>query len=129
MSTNEDYRREVSVKGSTRGRTLRLRDAGTMKGWLVPDDISPDKAQRSAGDIDMRSVFEPATLDEVVRDPGGGATVLSVDVGVKDDMVSSTVIRAGRKENIAHLAREADGIVLRRVRGPAERRQLEKTSD
>ena len=117
----------------TRSLTQRLREAGTMKGWLVPDSMSTEQARQTAHEIDMRRVFELVTPDEVVRYGGGDATVLLVDVGAKDNIVRSlldrgaTVIRAGWKENIVHLARETDGIVL--GNGPGDPSDLQPLID
>ncbi len=115
----------------TRHLTQRLREAGTMKGWLVPDGMSLDQVRQSGDEVDMHTVFDQVAPGEVVRYAGGDLTVLLVDVGAKDNIVRSllrrgaTVVRASWREDLARLAAEADGIMVGNGPGdPGELRPL-----
>ena len=127
----------------TRALTKRLREHGTMKGWLFPSELGEPKARAEARAIDMRSeVFqavaprEPQTLAAPGTSIGGGAvvheggplTVLLIDVGAKDNIVRSllsrgaTVIRAPWHAPIAELAERADGVMI--GNGPGDPKDL-----
>jgi len=102
----------------TRTLTQRLREVGTMKGWLVPEDISVQQGKQSGDEVDMRQVFELVAPADTVRYEGGDPTVLLVDVGAKDNIVRSllardaTVVRASWTADLAALAAEADGVLI-----------------
>jgi carbamoyl-phosphate synthase small subunit len=113
----------------TRSLTRRLREAGTMKGWIVPADGDVERAKRSADAIEMRDeVFRSVAPAEPVRIGSGQLTILVVDAGAKDNIVRSllergvSVIRAPYHARIADLAREADGVLL--GNGPGDPKDL-----
>src|SRR6266404_1721180 len=82
----------------TRTLTRRLREHGTMKGWLLPaaDDAAP--AKNAAETVDMKDVFRLVAPDNVIRYAGGPLKVLLVDAGAKDNMVRSLLKRGARSE-------------------------------
>ncbi len=113
----------------TRTLTRKLREAGTMRGWILPADGDLEQAKRKAGAIEMKDeVFRSVSPAEPIRYPGGAHTILLVDAGAKDNIVRSlqargaSVIRAPYHANLAELAQEADGIML--GNGPGDPKDL-----
>lgn len=119
-----------AVQGiDTRTLTRRLREHGTMRGWLLPADMSVETAEQAAAVIDMKSeVFHAVAPAETIRYEGGDLNVLAVDVGMKDNIVRSllrrgaTVTRAPWHAELAPLAAGADGIVI--GNGPGDPKDL-----
>jgi carbamoyl-phosphate synthase small subunit len=112
----------------TRTLTRRLREHGTMKGWLLPAADHPERARNAAETVDMKEVFRLVAPDNVIRYEGGPLKVLLVDAGAKDNMVRSllkrgaTVVRAPWHTDLAPLAAECDGIVI--GNGPGDPKDL-----
>lgn len=112
----------------TRTLTRKLREHGTMRGWLFPRDTPTDVAKRTADTIDMKQVFMEVTPKATIRYDGGPLKVLLIDVGAKDNIVRSlqkrgaSVIRAPYHGDIEALAAEADGIVI--GNGPGDPKDL-----
>ena len=112
----------------TRTLTRRLREHGTMKGWLVPVTDDPAHARNAAETVDMKDVFRLVAPENVIRYEGGPLKVLLIDVGTKDNMVRSllkrgaTVVRAPWHTDLAPLAAECDGIVI--GNGPGDPKDL-----
>lgn len=100
----------------TRALTARLREAGTMRGALVPDgsaSAEPDAVEMT------REVFEQVVPAEAQRHgDGDGPRILLVDVGAKDNLVRSLLRRGARVHRISGLepleaaARASDGILI-----------------
>ncbi len=113
----------------TRMLTRKLREAGTMQGWLCPAEMDLERVKRSAEAVEMHTqVFRDVAPKEPVRYPGGELTILVVDAGAKDNLVRSllergvSVIRAPYHAPLAELAREADGILI--GNGPGDPKDL-----
>lgn len=113
----------------TRTLTRRLRESGTMKGWLSPAGMDLIMAQQSADIVDMsKDVFHIVTSNEPVFYQGGKPTILLVDVGVKDNIVRSllargtSVIRVPWHASLWKFTDEADGIVI--GNGPGDPKDL-----
>jgi len=113
----------------TRALTRRLRERGTMQGWLFPAAMSADEARQRSDGVDMREeVFHVVAPREPVRYDGGKLSVLLVDAGAKDNIVRSllardaSVIRAPWHADLATLARRADGILI--GNGPGDPKDL-----
>ena len=103
----------------TRALTRRLRERGTMRGWLHPDSMSREEALKCARPLDMRrEAFLRVAPSEVLRHEGPGPCVLLVDVGAKDGILEclrrrgASVVRAPWHANLRDLARSAEGIVI-----------------
>jgi carbamoyl-phosphate synthase small subunit len=103
----------------TRTLTRRLREEGTMAGWLFPATMSLDEAKGSAAGIDMSDdVFRLVAPSEVVDYGSGTPRVLLVDVGAKDNMVRSLLERGASVRRVpwhTDLSKEAgsvDGIII-----------------
>jgi carbamoyl-phosphate synthase small subunit len=114
----------------TRSITMQLREAGTMRGWLVPPGTSLEAAQASARNVEMRrQVFLDVAPKEVMHYPGGPNRILLVDVGAKEGIVTSlvrreaTVVRVPWHADLARHAREVDGILI--GNGPGDPKDLE----
>jgi carbamoyl-phosphate synthase small subunit len=113
----------------TRTLTRRLREVGTMKGWLFPAEMDLERVKRSAEAVDMREeVFRLVAPREPITYEGGPMKVLLIDAGAKDNIVRSllrrgvTVIRAPYHAPIAELAESADGILI--GNGPGDPKDL-----
>ena len=109
----------------TRSLTRRLREHGTMQGWLFPSSASESQC---AG-VDMRvEVFQTVAPREPVRYGEGKHTILLVDAGAKDNLVRSllargtSVLRAPWHADLERLAEEADGILI--GNGPGDPKDL-----
>jgi carbamoyl-phosphate synthase small subunit len=114
----------------TRTLTRRLRESGTMRGWIHPAGMPLDEAKATARTIDMAAeVFRRVAPEEAVVLGDGEATVLLIDVGAKDNLVRSLlrrgvkVIRAPWHTDLAPLAARADGILI--GNGPGDPRDLQ----
>ena len=117
----------------TRALTMRLREAGTMRGALFPAELEADEALERASAVEMRrEVFEQVVPRAPARyGPESGREVLLVDVGAKDNIVRSLVSRGARVHRVSGLepfagaARSAAGIVLGNGPGdPGDLREL-----
>ena len=103
----------------TRTLTRRLREHGTMKGWLVPSDMAADHVTWMSASIDMqRDVFRLVAPVSPIRYPGTGPSIMLVDVGAKDQIARSllergaSVVRVPWHARLADFADEVDGIVI-----------------
>jgi carbamoyl-phosphate synthase small subunit len=113
----------------TRTLTRRLRERGTMQGWLYPAEMSRDEARKRARAVEMTDeVFRSVAPAEPVHFRGGERTILVVDAGVKDNIVRCllergvSVIRAPYHARLAELALGADGILI--GNGPGDPKDL-----
>ncbi|WP_425394839.1 glutamine-hydrolyzing carbamoyl-phosphate synthase small subunit [Chondromyces crocatus] len=101
----------------TRTLTRKLREAGTMKGWLLPADQELDRTSAHAVDM-KREVFQAVAPSAPILHEGGKLRILLVDVGAKDNIVRSllergaTVDRVPWHANLAEHAALADGILI-----------------
>lgn len=102
----------------TRTLTRRMREAGTMKGWLLPASMPDAKARETAEAVVMADVHDLVAPADIRRYGTGDAKILLVDAGAKDNIVRSlvgrdaSVVRAGGRRDIVALAGEADGVVI-----------------
>lgn len=109
----------------TRTLTRKLRERGTMRAWLLPDDADTAMARSVEMSADVFRLVAPA---EVIEYRGGDRAVLLVDVGAKDNIVRSllargmTVLRAPWHAELAPLAARVDGIVV--GNGPGDPKDL-----
>jgi len=101
----------------TRNLTQKLRENGTMRGWVVTGNVAEGK--KAAREIDMRDeVFRSVAPAETKVYEGGSPKILLVDAGCKDNICRSmlergaTVVRAPYFADIVKLANECDGVLL-----------------
>ena len=113
----------------TRTLTRRLREHGTMRGWLAADSMTEEQVRNCADQRDMREgIFREVAPMEVVRHAGGALDILLVDAGAKDNIVRSllargaSVTRAPWHVDLAPLADSADGILI--GNGPGDPKDL-----
>jgi carbamoyl-phosphate synthase small subunit len=113
----------------TRTLTRRLREHGTMRGWLFPAAMGIEEARRTARLVEMQDeVFRSVAPAEPIRYPAGKTTILVVDAGAKDNIVRSllergaSVLRAPYHAPLAELANDADGILI--GNGPGDPKDL-----
>jgi len=118
----------------TRALTKRLREQGTMRGWLFPAAMSSEDARAYARAIDMqREVFYRVAPDAVMTYPGGDLRVLVVDTGVKLSVIENllrrgaTVVRAAWHADLFNLASGVDAVML--ANGPGDPKDLEAVID
>jgi carbamoyl-phosphate synthase small subunit len=113
----------------TRTLTRRLREHGTMRGWLAPASLSPAEVRAQADERDMREgIFREVAPPEVVRYAAGALEILVVDAGAKDNIVRSllgrgaSVTRAPWHADLAPLAARSHGILI--GNGPGDPKDL-----
>ena len=113
----------------TRTLTRKLREHGTMQGWLFPADMPLAEAKETSRAVEMTDeVFRSVAPAEPVRHEAGDRTILVVDAGAKDNIVrcllerGASVIRAPYHARLAELARDADGILI--GNGPGDPKNL-----
>jgi carbamoyl-phosphate synthase small subunit len=113
----------------TRSLTRRLRERGTMQGWLFPAEMTLAQAKAQARSIEMTDeVFRSVAPAEPTHHRGGDRTILVIDAGAKDNIVRSllergaSVIRAPYHARLAELAIGADGILI--GNGPGDPKEL-----
>ena len=108
----------------TRTLTRRLREHGTMQGFLLRDSTRPDEATSSIAPIDMARVASFVAQGEIARLPGGDTRVLVIDTGAKASITRKLQAR-GAAVTVAPFAtrwepllEEVDGVVL--TNGPGD---------
>ena len=113
----------------TRSLTRKLREHGTMRGWLVPEGIEEPEARAKASSVDMQGeVFRLACPQKIIEYPGGDCKILLIDVGAKDNIVRSllnrdvSVIRAPWNTDWLSLIDQVDGILI--GNGPGDPKDL-----
>lgn len=118
----------------TRTLTRRLREHGTMRGWLYAGAMGLAQAQREAAAVDMHhELFRlVAPSEPVLHEAGGdGRRVLLVDIGAKDHIVRSllqrgvSVLRAPFHADLPKLAADCDGVLI--GNGPGDPKDLMPT--
>ncbi len=114
----------------TRAITQRLRESGTMRGWVFPAEMTLEAAQAAARNVDMRSeVFTRVAPAQASRHGAGDLNIVLVDVGAKDGILDCLVERGTRvhrvpwHQDIEAFAAEADGILI--GNGPGDPQDLE----
>lgn len=113
----------------TRTLTRKLREFGTMRGWLFPASVALDKAKSIADEIDMAAeVFETVVNPEPILYKGGDKTILLIDIGAKDNIVRSllergvSVVKASWKMDLMNMVESVDGILI--GNGPGDPKNL-----
>lgn len=101
----------------TRNLTQKLREKGTMRGWVLHGNVVESK--REAREVDMMDeVFRSVAPAKTQVYEGGAPRILVVDAGCKDNICRSllergaTVVRAPYFEDIVALAQQCDGVLL-----------------
>jgi carbamoyl-phosphate synthase small subunit len=118
----------------TRTLTRRLRERGTMQGWVYPDTMTLAQAQKTAQGLDMQTeVFQRVAPESVHQYEGGDVRVLLIDVGAKDGIVEclrqrgASVLRAPWHAPLGDLAKGVDGVLI--GNGPGDPADLEALTE
>jgi len=114
-----------AVEGiDTRTLTRRLREHGTMQGYLLRGGTAIDDARDSVRPVDMSRVASFVAQGEITRYPGGDTHVLVIDTGAKASMVRKLQSR-GASVTVAPFATRweklldaVDGVLL--TNGPGD---------
>jgi carbamoyl-phosphate synthase small subunit len=112
----------------TRALTRKLREHGTMQGWLVDERTTLDEARRSADAVEMPRVCSLVTVPEPVTYEAGQIKILLVDTGAKDSIVRSlvrrgaTVLRVPFHASLAKFLPQVDGVLL--SNGPGDPKDM-----
>ena len=116
----------------TRWLTQKLREKGTMRGWLISGPV--EEGKRNAHEVDMRDeVFRIVAPAAPTRIGDGRPHILLVDVGCKDNICRSllergaSVTRAPYHADLVALSREVDGVML--GNGPGDPKNLTELID
>ena len=113
----------------TRALTRRIREQGTMKGWLLANGAAGEQAKNCADEIEMSQVFDLVAPNQTRTYEAGELKVVLVDIGAKDNIVRSllardvTVIRASWRADLDRLAAQADGVLI--GNGPGDPKDLD----
>jgi carbamoyl-phosphate synthase small subunit len=114
----------------TRALTQRLRERGTMKGWLFPAAMTLQSAQSIAAVIDMRSdVFSMVSPPQRSVHGDGDPRLVLVDTGAKDGIIDclvrrgAQVVRVPWHQDFTADAFEADGVII--GNGPGDPQDLD----
>lgn len=108
----------------TRSLTRRLREHGTMDGYLLRSATAPGTAQDVVAPVDMTHVAELVARGEVTRDPGGDIRLLVIDTGAKASILrclrerGAGLIVAPFTTSWEPLLAEVEGVVL--TNGPGD---------
>ncbi len=113
----------------TRTLTRKLREKGTMRGWLFPAEQALEDVKRSAAEVEMKTdLWRLVAPTAPIEYPGGDPHILLVDAGAKDNLVRSLLERGARvtrapwHADIVKLAHQADGVLI--GNGPGDPKDL-----
>jgi carbamoyl-phosphate synthase small subunit len=112
----------------TRALVRRLREFGTMPGWMVDDAASQQQARGRTQAVDMEAVARLVTVAGPRLYEGGALRILVVDIGCKDNIVRSllergaTVVRVPFTDDVVAAARGCHGVVI--SNGPGDPQHL-----
>jgi carbamoyl-phosphate synthase small subunit len=103
----------------TRAIAKRIRSAGTMRGWIVPEDIDELVLQQLMEvPLDNQQVKE-VTTERVYKMPNTGYKVVVMDFGIKQNILDSLrktgcecIVVPAQTDAAAILSYEPDGIFL-----------------
>ncbi len=112
----------------TRTLTRKLREHGTMQGWILNADASVAAGRARARTVNMPTACADSTVREVVRYDGGALRILLVDTGAKDSIVRSllergaSVVRVPCTDRLADHIADVDGVLL--SNGPGDPKDM-----
>ncbi len=113
----------------TRALTRKLRERGTMNGFLLNEHSrTPSRSGPEIDSVVMKDVCAAVAVREPVRYEGGALKILLVDTGAKDSIVRSlvsrgvTVIRVPFHHDLRPYVRECDGVML--SNGPGDPKDM-----
>jgi carbamoyl-phosphate synthase small subunit len=115
----------------TRALTRKLREHGTVEGFLIDQKTSPVDARSKTEHVEMARVCAMTTVPDVIRYEGGALKILLVDTGAKDSIVRSivargaSVIRVPFHKDLRPYLKECDGVLL--SNGPGDPKDMLST--
>ena len=113
----------------TRTLTRRLREHGTMDGWLLAEPVDLEAAKNGAHSVEMKRVVDLVEPREITRFDGGDIKLLVIDTGAKQNIIRSlqrrgaTVILTPFSAHWEPMLDEVDGVML--TNGPGDPADLE----
>ena len=118
----------------TRMLTRRLREHGTMVGWLHPQAQKLADVKQTSDGVEMtREVFHQVAPSEPVHYEAGELTIMLVDVGAKDNIVRSILKRGAsvlrvpfHADLLEHLS-DVDGVLI--GNGPGDPEDLTELTE
>jgi len=126
--------RVPAIEGiDTRTLTRRLREHGTIDGYLLADAADLEARKALADRVEMKSVAELVASQEIVRYPGGDTKILVINTGVKQNIVRSlqkrgaSVICVPFVNEWERMLDEVDGVVI--GNGPGDPQDLPKLAE
>jgi carbamoyl-phosphate synthase small subunit len=108
----------------TRALTRRLREHGTMQGYLLEGETDLEEAKGRVSPVEMKRVAELVTGREIVRHAGQDLSLLVIDTGAKETIIRSlqkrgaSLIVAPFVTRWEPLLDEVDGVML--TNGPGD---------
>lgn len=119
----------------TRSLTQLLREHGTMRGWVLPEERPEAEEKAAAHEVEMhKELFSLVSPPEVkVFNEGGSPHVLLVDVGAKDNICRSLIERGAKVSrapytaDLVAMAEAADGVMI--GSGPGDPKDLVELID
>ena len=117
----------------TRGLTQRLREHGTMRGWIVAAGLEGEAlvaAKAEASSVDADQVARDVSPRDVRTLGDGDVRILLVDSGVKEGISralldrKTTVVRAGLTSDLNRIAQDADVDAIVLGNGPGDPKVL-----
>jgi carbamoyl-phosphate synthase small subunit len=116
-----DWMIEEKIPGifgiDTRALTRKLRDKGTMLGWIIPgDNVTEADLNRKVEDPNKTDLVGSVCTKEVIEYEGGKTKIVLVDCGVKNNIIRAfqgrdiSVIRVPYDYDFMNI--EADGVMI-----------------
>jgi len=114
----------------TRALTRKLRDKGTMLGWIIPGDkVTEDDLNQTIEDPNKTNLVASVCTKEVVEYHTGKTKIVLVDCGVKNNIIRAfqgrdiSVIRVPYDYDFMNI--QADGIMI--SNGPGDPKMCKST--
>ncbi len=129
-----DWMEEEKIPGifgiDTRALTRKLRDNGTMLGWIIPgDNVTEADLNKKVEDPNKTDLVGSVSTKEVVEYEGGKTKIILVDCGVKNNIIRAfqgrdiSVVRVPYDYDFMKI--EADGIMI--SNGPGDPKMCQTT--
>ncbi len=129
-----DWMEEEKIPGifgiDTRALTRKLRDSGTMLGWIIPgDEVTEADLNRKVEDPNKTDLVGSVCTKEVVEYEGGKTKIVLVDCGVKNNIIRAfqgrdiSVVRVPYNYDFMNI--EADGVMI--SNGPGDPKMCQAT--
>lgn len=129
-----DWMEEEKIPGifgiDTRALTRKLRDSGTMLGWIIQgDEVTESDLNRKIEDPNKTDLVGSVCTKNVIEYEGGETKIILVDCGVKNNIIRAfqgrdiSVVRVPYDYDFMNI--EADGIMI--SNGPGDPKMCQAT--